>query len=88
MTKQTIHTGLFERMTIAPAIARLRWPALLAGCLLLAVLIGVTFGGLRKTLADLSANPNVATTAPMDIVPADPLGTGVGWSPRTGDGSN
>jgi hypothetical protein len=42
----------------------------------------------HKASVDSSRSGAAPAVEPMKIVPADVLGTGVSWSPLTGDGSN
>ena len=93
MTEHPDHNELFNRKTTNPFASQLLSRALIAGGLLVAALIGATLssqqsGLAHKASADSSRSGAVPAVEPMKIVPADVLGTGVSWSPLTGDGSN
>jgi hypothetical protein len=93
MTEHPVHNELPNSKTTNPFASRLLPRALVAGGLLVAALIGVTFGtpqsGLaHKAFVDSPRSEAVAAVELMKIVPADVLGTGASWSPLTGDGSN
>jgi hypothetical protein len=92
MTEHPVHNEPSNSRTTNPS-SRLLPRALIAGGLLVAALIGATFvtpqsGLAHKAFVDSSPSGAVAAVEPMKIVPADVLGTGASWSPRTGDGSN
>ena len=93
MTERPVHNELSSSKTTNPSASRLLPRALIAGGLLVAALIGATFvtpqsGLAHKAFVDSSRSGAVAAAETMKIVPADVLGTGVSWSPLTGDGSN
>jgi uncharacterized protein (UPF0335 family) len=93
MTEHPVHNELFNRRTTDSFASRQLSRALIAGGLLVAALIGATFVTPQSRLAhkafvDSSGSGAVPAVEPMKIVPADVLGTGVSWSPLTGDGSN
>jgi hypothetical protein len=93
MTEHPVHNEHSNSRTTNPFARRLLPRALIAGGLLVAALIGATFGtpqsGLaHKAVVDSSRSRAVPAVELMKIVPADVLGTGAPWSPRTGDGSN
>ena len=92
MTEHPVHSEHSNSTTTNPS-GRLLPRALIVAGLLVAALIGATFGtpqsGLaHKALVDSSRGGAVTAVEPMKIVPADVLGTSASWSPRTGDGSN
>ena len=91
MTEHRVHNEHSNGTTTNPSASRLLPRALIAAGLLVAALIGATFvtpqsGLAHKALVDSS--PSVPAVETMKIAPADVLGTGASWSPRTGDGSN
>ena len=98
MTEHPVHNELSNDTTTNPSASRLLPRAFIAGGLLVAALIGATFvtpqsGLAHKAVVDSSRGGAVSAepakeVETMKIVPADVLGTGVSWSPLTGDGSN
>jgi hypothetical protein len=92
MTEHPVHNERSNSRTTNPS-SRLLPRALIAGGLLVAALIGATFftpqsGLAHKASVDSSRSAVVTAAETTKIVPADVLGTGVSWSPLTGDGSN
>jgi hypothetical protein len=90
MTEHPVHNEN-SNSTTNPSARRLLPRALIAGGLLVAALIGATFSTPQSGLAHkafVDSSRNVPAVETMTIVPADVLGTGAAWSPRTGDGSN
>jgi hypothetical protein len=93
MTEHPVQNEYSNSTTTNPFARRLLPRALIAGGLLVAALIGATFvtpqsGLAHKAFVDSSRSGAVPAVESMKIVPADVLGTGVSWSPLTGDGSN
>jgi hypothetical protein len=93
MTEHVVHNERSSTTTTNPFAKRLLPRALIAGGLLVAALIGATFvtpqsGLAHKAFVDSPRSAAAAAAQPMKIVPADVLGTGLSWSPLTGDGSN
>jgi hypothetical protein len=90
MTEHPVSNEHSNRTT-NPSVRRLLPRALIAGGLLAAALIGATFVTPQSGLAHkafVDSSRSVLAVETMKIVPADVLGTGASWSPRTGDGSN
>jgi hypothetical protein len=93
MTEHPVHNEHSNSTTTNPSARRLLPRALIAGGLLVAALIGATFGtpqsGLaHKAFVDSARSEAAAAVELMKIVPADVFGASASWSPRTGDGSN
>ena len=93
MTEHPVHHEPSHNRTTDPSASRLPSRMLIAGGLLVAALVGATLstqqsGLAHKASVDLSRSGPAPVVDPMKIVPADVLGSGVPWSPLTGDGSN
>jgi hypothetical protein len=98
MTEPLVHTELLNRQSTNSFTKPLIPRALLIGGMLTVALIGATFGtrhsgavgeaAAPETFVDLPLRDGISKVELTKIVPADPLGTSVFWSPLTGDGSN
>jgi redox-regulated HSP33 family molecular chaperone len=93
VTEHIVQNEHSNSTTTNPSASRLLPRALIAGGLLAAAMMGATFvtpqsGLAHKAFVDSSRSGAVSAIETMKIVPADVLGTGASWSPRTGDGSN
>jgi hypothetical protein len=87
----TEHPVRNEHSNSTTSASRLAPRALIAGGLLVAALIGATFVTPQSGLAHkafVDSSRSIPALETMKIVPADVLGAGASWSPRTGDGSN
>jgi hypothetical protein len=98
MTEFPVYAELLNRGATDSPAGWLLPGALVSAGVLAAALIGPTFvqsqsGSLgeaaaAKALVDSPRREAVRAVEVMKIVPADVLGTGVSWSPLTGDGSS
>jgi hypothetical protein len=82
MTEHPVHDELSNSRTTGSVPSRLLPRALVAGGLLVAALIGATFGTPQSGLAhkasvDPSVSGTVSAVEPVKIAPAEVLGTGV-----------
>ena len=93
MTEHPVHHEQSHDGTTDPSASRLPSRMLIASGLLVAALVGATLstqqsGLAHKASVDSSRSGPAPVADPLKIVPADVLGSGVPWSPLTGDGSN